>query len=93
MTAHAVVTMTITDSETFESYRSLAGPAMAKHNVTPLEVSKDLTHLEGEGELPTLAVILTFPDRDAALAWYNDPDIANVHALRNASGSSNIILL
>jgi len=93
MTAYALVTITLTDKDAFAHYRSLAGPAMAKHQASPIAVSSEAQVIEGEGPAPDVTVILEFPDRDHALGWINDPDIANVHAARNASGTSHIILM
>ncbi|MGJ8534075.1 MAG: hypothetical protein ACSHYC_17960 [Alphaproteobacteria bacterium] len=36
---------------------------------------------------------MKFPDSDSALAWLNDPELANVHALRNKDSKSTIVLL
>ncbi len=93
MTAYALVTITVEHPETFAEYRQLAGPAMAKHKATPLAVSPEAQVIEGDDPAPDVTVILTFPDRDHALGWINDPEIAHVHAKRRASGASRIILM
>lgn len=93
MTAYAIVTITLDDRETFARYRSMAGPALARHKAEPLAVSPEAQVIEGAGPAPDVTVILTFPDRDHAMAWINDPEIAEVHALRRASGTSRIILM
>lgn len=93
MTAYAFVNLTITNPDSFAAYRERAGDALKKHGGVPLEVSKDPEVIEGTATAPTVAVILTFPDRAAAKAWINDPELAEVHALREGSGSSNIILM
>ncbi len=93
MTAYAIVTITLEDRDTFARYRSMAGPAMARHSAEPLAVSPEAQVIEGEGPAPDVTVILTFPDRDHAMAWINDPEIAEVHRLRRASGASRIILM
>ncbi|GAA6180314.1 DUF1330 domain-containing protein [Shimia sp. NS0008-38b] len=93
MTTYALVTLTITNPESFELYRQQAGAALAKHGGAAMEVSKTSEVIEGDGVAPTVTVILTFPDRDAAKAWINDPEFAEAHALRRGSGTSNIILM
>lgn len=93
MTAYAQVTITLKDPETFAKYRELAGPALAKHKAKPLAVSKESNIIEGDGPAPDVAVILEFPDRAHAEAWINDPELAEVHALRNAGGNSRIVLM
>jgi uncharacterized protein (DUF1330 family) len=93
MTAYAIVTLTIKDHAALERYRAMAGAALAKHSATPFAVSTETQVIEGDGQAPDVTVILEFPDRDHALGWINDPDIANVHATRQASGDSRIILM
>jgi uncharacterized protein (DUF1330 family) len=93
MTAHAIVTLTVTSPDNFAAYREQAGAALAKHGGTALQSSPNPILLEGEGPLPQIAVVLAFPDRESAQAWKNDPELAAVHALRMASGNIQIILL
>ncbi len=93
MTAYALVTVTVTNPDSFAAYREKTGDALKKHGGAPMEVSKESEVIEGEGTAPTVAVILTFPDRPAAKAWINDPELAEIHALRRGAGQSNIVLM
>ena len=45
------------------------------------------------GPAPGRAVLLSFPDREAALGWIEDPEFAEVHALRRAAGDISTILI
>jgi len=36
---------------------------------------------------------LSFPDKSAAQAWINDPDLADLHDLRRSAGHTEILLL
>ncbi|MDC0739168.1 DUF1330 domain-containing protein [Cognatishimia sp. SS12] len=93
MPTYAQVSIYLKDPEIFENYRTLAGPAMAKHGATPLAVSHSASVIEGTEAAPDVSVILEFPDRAHAEAWINDPEIAHVHALRNQAADSRIILM
>lgn len=94
MTAYALVTLTVTNPETFDNYRENAGKAVAKHKGKALHVTRgEARVIEGAIDTPDVTVILEFPDRDHANAWINDPEFAEVHALRRASGTSNIVLM
>ena len=93
MTAYAYVNLTITNPDSFAAYRERAGDALKKYGGAPLEVSKESEVIEGTATAPTVAVILTFPDRAAAKGWVDDPELAEIHALREGSGSSTITLL
>ncbi len=90
---YAFVQITITSPETFAEYAKAAGPAMAKYGATAQAMSTEPVRLEGDNPLPTRAVLLSFPDKDAALGWANDPDLQDTHALRRGSGTSDIVLL
>ena len=78
MTAYALVTLTITDPEKMAAYREVAGPALAKYGAEPVQVSPDAVWLDGDNNAPDVAVLLSFPDRDAALGWRNDPELASL---------------
>ena len=93
MTAHAIVTLSIKDPDTLAAYREKAGAALAKYKAEPLDVSQEAQIIEGDVTAPDVTVILTFPDRDHALGWINDPELASTHALRQGAGTSNIILM
>ncbi len=93
MTAYAFVTLNITDPDKMAAYREVAGPALAKYDAKPLQVSPEAIWLDGEGDVPDVAVLLSFPDREAAKNWRNDPELAYVHQMRNDSGTCKILLL
>ncbi len=90
---YAVVRLTVTDPDKFAAYARMAGPALQKWGAKPEAMSTEPTRLEGEAPLPGRVVLLSFPDRDAALGWIDDPDFAEVHELRRSSGESDIVLI
>ena len=85
--------LTVKKPEALEQYREVAGAALAKHGGSVQSASGEFTTLDGAPDAPDVAALLSFPDRDAALAWANDPDLADVHALRRSAGGSDILLL
>jgi len=93
MTTHAIAQITVTDPTSLAAYREKAGDALNKHGGAIVQASGDLAVIEGEATLPTIIAILSFPDKNAAQAWINDPALAEVHALRRGSGTSQITLL
>ena len=90
---YAFVQITITDPDRFANYAKIAGPALAKYGGKPEAMTTEPVRLEGDTPAPTRAVLLSFPDKDAALGWINDPELADVHAARRASGQSEITLV
>jgi uncharacterized protein (DUF1330 family) len=90
---NAFVTLTVTDPDRLARYRSAAGDALAKHGGRLVTASPVVTLLEGAGDAPDMAALLEFESREGALAWINDPDLAQVHDDRRGSGASTILLL
>lgn len=90
---YAVVQLTVTDPETFKAYAQKAGAALAKYNAKPEAMSAEPTRIEGDSPLPGRVVLLSFPDKDAALGWINDPELQETHALRRDSGTCDITLI
>lgn len=91
--AHLYVQITVTDPDIFAQYAAAAGPALAKYGATPVAMTTAPERLEGDAPPPSRAVVLAFPDTEAVQGWLHDPDLAEVHALRRASGRSEMTLL
>ena len=92
MTAYAVAMLRITDSETLGQYREKAADALAKHGGEVLHAAPGPQVLEGQPIRPDMMAVLRFPDAAAAEAWMADPELADVHALRQGAGTSEILL-
>ena len=90
---YAYAKLTVTNPEALTAYRAKAGEALARHGGKVEHATAETSVLDGAPEQPDVAALLSFPDRDAALAWANDPDLKDVHALRRSAGGSDIILL
>ena len=90
---YAYAELTINNPNALAEYRDVAGEALAKHGGKVEAAAKEFTVLDGKPDAPDTAALLSFPSKDAALAWANDPDLADVHALRRSAGGSDILLL
>lgn len=93
MTATLIFQLSLQDTAKFAAYREKAGAALAKHGGAVTAASPAPAAFDpGAPGLPApgLLAVLSFPDREAAEAWINDPELAGVHALRNASGPAQI---
>lgn len=90
---YATVHMTISNKDSLSAYREKAGDALAKHGGSVLSAAPSPTVFEGDISAPDMAAVLSFPDRDSALAWINDPELTDVHALRRGAGNSAIVLV
>ena len=92
MPAFVTVQIAMKDEEAFDAYRKVAGPALGKHGAKPVSAGQaELLHDGGIGTAPS--VLLEFADADAARAWIADPELADVHALRNKGADVTLTLL
>lgn len=90
---YAYAKLTINNPESLAAYREKASPALARHGGKVEQATTQPTALDGAPDLPDMAALLSFPDRDSALGWINDPELASVHDLRRNAGASDIVLL
>jgi uncharacterized protein (DUF1330 family) len=91
MSAYIVVNANITDAEKLVEYSKAAGPTLAGHTVRPLVVTNTAETVEGT-PVGSRVVILEFPDRDAARAWYDSPAYQAIIGLRHSSTEGFLLL-
>jgi len=91
MAAYFFCTMTIHDPETYRKYTALTPALLARHGGRFLTRGDEVTTHEGEAFTERM-VLLEFPDRASAEAWYNDPDYQDVSAFRRAASKGRMFL-
>ncbi len=91
MPAYFICTMTIHDPETYRKYTALTPATVARHGGKFLTRGDEVATVEGP-EFGERLVILEFPDREKALAWYNDSDYQSACAFRRAASAGRMIL-
>ena len=91
MAAYFFCTMTIHDPETFRKYTALTPPIVARYGGKYLTRGDLVTTPEGEPFAERM-VLLEFPDRAAAEAWYNDPAYQDASRFRRASSKGRMFL-
>ncbi len=92
MPAYIIVNARVTDPQRLDEYRAVVGPTFEGHPVTTLVASNEATVLEGE-PLGTRVVVLQFPDREAAMRWYESDAYQAVIGLRLASTEGIALLV
>ena len=90
---YAFAKITVTNPEALAQYREVAGAALARHGGKVESGSAEFTTLDGSPDTPDVAAILSFPNKEAALAWASDATLEDVHDLRRSAGGSDILLL
>ena len=91
MPAYVVVDLEVIDEETFEAYKALVPPTIAKYGGRYLVRGGNVEALDGTW-LPRRLVIIEFPSMEKAQAWSGSPEYAKPKAMRLACARSDIIL-
>ncbi len=92
MSAYVVVQLNPTNMEKMEEYRAVAMEPIKKHGGRPLAGGGNIEILESYVD-STVIVTLEFPSADDARNWFNDPEYAHVHKLRNEAGKTSVAIL
>lgn len=72
MTTYITANLTVTDPSWVADYGPAVHALVEQHGGRYIAQTPDVTRLEGDGDAPSVSVILEFPDRAAAQAWYSD---------------------
>jgi uncharacterized protein (DUF1330 family) len=83
--------MRINDPETYRKYTALTPAIVARHGGRFLTRGDEVTTSEGETFTDRM-VIIEFPNRAAAEAWYSDPDYQDASKFRRAASVGRMIL-
>jgi uncharacterized protein (DUF1330 family) len=90
MPAYVIVSVDITDPEGYQSYLPGAGAAVQAHGGQLLSADPETAVLEGPARHMT--VVLEFPDKAAAEAWYSSPEYQGVVHLRHQSADGTAVI-
>jgi uncharacterized protein (DUF1330 family) len=78
------------------SFRDAYGPPtralVVKHGGRVLASNRTSARLEGERAVPTVVVLIEFPDEAAARAWHADPDYQPLIAMRNTGSRAEAVV-
>jgi len=92
MSAYVIANIRVTDAERYKEYVAAVPPLIERHGGTYCVRAGESQVLEGQWT-PDRFVVLEFPSREAALAFYNDPDYVPLRSLRQSVTDSNVILI
>lgn len=92
MTVYLVGQIDITDRETYSRYEAGFLDVFSQFNGEFVAVDDDPLVLEGEKNY-TRSVIVRFPDRDSALAWYRSDAYQELAAFRWQASSASISVI
>jgi uncharacterized protein (DUF1330 family) len=92
MPSYIVVEISITDPDAYEHYKALAPQSIARYGGRYLVRGAPAEVLEGSWQPPRL-VILEFPSREQARAWWDSPEYGPAKLIRQACASSEMLLV
>lgn len=92
MKAYAIGHLSIHHRDWMEEYTSHIVPLIHKHGGAIIAKGQP-SRLEGKAELPDLGMCIEFPSKEAATAWYNDPDNERLIALRQSGSDLELLLV
>ena len=92
MSAYVIVDMDLFDPGPYEDYKAKAPAIVARHGGSYLVRGGDISVEEGDWK-PKRIVVLSFPDRAAAQAFFDDPDYAPLKAIRQRVATSRVIIV
>jgi uncharacterized protein (DUF1330 family) len=90
MTAYMIVEIEVHDARGFEEYRERVPALIRKYGGEYLARGGESEVLEGSWQ-PRRLVLFRFPSREAIRAFYDDPDYAELKALRIRTSDANIV--
>ena len=92
MSAYVVVDVEVTDPAAFDEYRQQVPATIARYGGRYIVRGGQTQTLEGDWD-PKRVVILEFPDRAAARAWWSSQEYAGAKALRQRCARTQLIIV
>ena len=92
MTCYAAVAVTPTSEDWIPGYLAEVTPLIEKHGGKYLARTASHQRLEGEGDPIGLMVLIEWPSKEAAEAFYSDPDY-QPHLQGRLAGATNHFFL
>jgi uncharacterized protein (DUF1330 family) len=92
MPAYIAVDISINDPVTYDRYKTMAPPSIAKYDGRYLVRGGSTTTLEGSWK-PQRFVIPEFADAETARQWWDSPEYAEAKALRQSCSDTDMLLV
>ena len=93
MTCYFVVPVHISDGSWVEDYVPNVTALVHKHGGDYIARTGNMEQLEGSGAKPDLFVLIKWPSKEAAMAFYDDPDYQQYKQARQAGSSGDVMMV
>jgi uncharacterized protein (DUF1330 family) len=92
MTAYMIVNLDIHDLEGMSEYRDNVPALVAKHGGEYIVRGGEFEVMEGNWQ-PSRLVLFRFPNREAIHNFFDDPEYAELKALRHRTADCDIVIV
>ena len=92
MSTYLIAEVNLIKPEAYNEYLSKVPKIVLKYNGEYLVIGGKISHHEGKWK-PRRMVIVKFPNREKALAFYNSKEYERFKAIRNKVAESNLIFV
>ena len=93
VSGYVLADVTWTDEEGRREYVELIGPSLEAHGGEIVAASGDVEVMEGDWQPGDITVLIAFPTRQAALAWYGSDEYSRALDIRKRSSNSRLMIL
>lgn len=93
MSAYSVLEITPNSDDWVAAYVASANEIVTKHGGKYIARTSNHDRLEGDGENPTLCVIIEWPTKEAAISFMNDPEYVPHLKARTLGSTSHHVLI
>ena len=91
MAAYVIASYRVTNPESYQAYPPAVLPVLERHNAELLVA--DFNSEAVEGEPAPVTVVLRFPSKEAARAWYQSPEYQEIAHLRTDNAEGTIVFV
>lgn len=92
MPAYIIVEVDVADPVRYEDYKGMVPPSLASYGGRFLVRGGNVETLEGDWS-PKRLVVVEFPSKERAKAWWDSPEYAEAKALRQATAGTQMIVV
>ena len=93
MAAYVIAQVNVSNPERYPEYTAQVPPTIAKHGGRFIARGGNAEVLEGILPLPQRLVIIEFPKREAAKAWWSSEEYEPLKALRQENSEGTLFLV
>lgn len=92
MSGFVLADVTWTDPEGRREYVKLIGPSLAAYGGEAVAASGDVEVMEGDWKPGDVTVLISFPTREAARAWYGSDEYSRALDIRKRASDSRLMI-